>query len=415
MEDLPVSITWVYPSIKDGECIAYCFAYVRDPKKNNILYAGVKYEGRTCDLRSFRSSLRKTACERLIKKPIFAYFTPGDCVDNIKHKFNGLTCGTIDKKVLEKGKINISLAKFFLACANNQKYSDMGIYSDKKVSDLYLLIDEKGDYQYFTIPKNNNLVAITLGYSYSDEESYQRIKDNSPLLGKYYQNISELRKRAKFFGKEKERHSLDEYYNTSDEFLKNFGIVRDPSKEKTKIETVFADYHLDKRVIFYRVNLSNKTRAHIALMKLEDWHAYAVDTTKFNFTIDLEDNDNIYCFAYSLENTEMRGDRLQNKWRKNLHRKIAINRLIESPNIIETDFFDDWNVKDIRMWFGRRIIFFPPRGLVRLPFGLGELEFEHDEYIFEFPKYNERVYLYSLKHKRLPYLLEKIFRFIGII
>lgn len=415
MEDLPVSITWVYPSIKDGNCVAYCFAYVRDPKKNNILYAGVKYEGKTCDLKKYRPSLRKTACERLIKKPIFSFFTIGDFVNNVKHKFNGLTCANIDKSLPKNGKLNVSLAKFFLFCANNQKYSDLGIYSDKKASDLYLLVDEKGDYQYFTIPKSKNLIAITLGYSYSDEETYQRIKDNSPILGKYYLNITDLRKRARFFGKDKERKSLEEFGNLSNNYLNNFGIVREQQVEKSKTISGFTDYHLDKRVIFYRVKLSNKTMAHIALMKLEDWHNYVIDTTKIVFSIDIEDNDNIYCVAYSLENIEKRSDKVTNKWRRNLHRKIAINRLVESPNIVETDFFDDWNVKEIRMWFGRRITFLPTRGQYRLPFGFGELEFEYDEYAFEFPKYSERVYLYSLKQKRLPFLLEKIFRFIGVI
>ena len=73
MDDLPISFCWTTPKMKkNGTCITYCFSFIRDPTNYHVLHAGVKYFGKYSNLRAMRTSLRKTAVERLLKKPIIS-------------------------------------------------------------------------------------------------------------------------------------------------------------------------------------------------------------------------------------------------------------------------------------------------------------------------------------------------------
>ena len=411
MEDLPVSFSWVYPSVKNGICTAYCFAYVRDPKNYNVLYAGVKYEGKINELNNFRIKLRRTAVKRLLRKPIFAVFSVGNDenyqqnLTNKKYRFNGITNGSLFSDDQRTPKKTVSLGKFFLYCAMNQQFSDLGIYTKKDDADLKLVVNGEKieNYKY---GMEGNIIYLKYGYECRGEESKR-------ITGASLESIISLRKRSKFFGKGKVRRSLDDYFDLSDEYLMQFGFNNGDEKPENKTIRL-SHYQKDKRVIFYKMNLSNRVRAHIALMPFENWVDYVGEVTDKPINVNVC-NENMYSMAYSIENIDKRGTKGENKWRKNLHRQIAINRLIENPNIIETEFFDDMNMKDIRMWFGRRIMFFPVRGERRLNFQNGNFNFKASEWIMEFEKYDERVYLYLQDNSVLPKFVEKIFKFFGLI
>lgn len=413
MEDLQISFSWIYPSVKNGNCVAYCFAYVRDPKTYNTLYAGVKYEGGINELTDFRPKLRRTAIERLVTKPIFATFSLGDdesyknIINDRKHRFNGITAGNIEREVT-KPKKSVSLAKFFLYCAVNQKFSDLGLFSSKTDADLKLLVDGEN----VEIYKNGGkgyLLSVSYGYEYKGNELHR-------ITGSLTEIVINLRKRCKFYGKGKERRGLNDYYELSDEYLEQFGFTRE-DKKKPNPKIVLTDYQKDQRVIYYRMALSKKTRAHIALMQIGKWQEYVSETVRQPLIINFDSEDeNVYCMAYSLEKTSRRGTKQENKWKRDLHRLIAINRLIESPNIVETEFFDEMDLKDIRMWFGRRITFFPERGEKRFKYDGCEMEFYAEKFTLDFDRYSERIYLYYLDNSwKMPKFLENIFRFFGLV
>lgn len=379
MEDLPISFSWIYTSLKTEKCVAYCFAYIRDPKTYNVLYAGVKYDGLLSRLRDFRPNLRKTAIARLYHKPIFANFSLGNeesfkkNITNKKFKFNGFS------NDLKSYKTTTALGKFFVYCALNQKFSDLGIHSTKSSADLKIqYIDNK-----YEVTKTTNTKTIYIKYGYENKE-----EELKRLTGNHFETICNLRKRAKFYGKNKERFSIEELPNLSNEYLEQFGIKNKPQFEPKKHKFNLHKYHDDKHIVYYKVDISKRTRVHIAFLKFKDWINIRSKWAKEELKHNLEYNDLTYCFAYSLEKKGIEG-----AIRKTLHRKIVVDRLVKFPNIIEAKFFKNYNVKEMRVWFSKRFENFYVRSPCRYNFEVNDtLYLKGDEYVLD--NTNEQINIY---------------------
>jgi len=401
-EDLPVSISWSYPRIKNDKCTAYCFAYVRDPKTFNVLYAGVKYEGNFSNLKEYKASLRKTAVERLIKKPIYSVFSLGTDEEYKKnlndknHRFNGFD-------IKEKCKKSNALSKFFLYCALNQKFSDLGICASKKNSDMKLsYANEK--IEIFKNQHDSRISFVRFGYEYKGEEMKRITINNS--IGDIILN---LRRRAKFYGKEKERVPLDYYYDINKAYFIQFGINKEKIHRKQKIDFELKDYQKDQKVIYYRVNLSNNVRAHIAFMKFINWENFVCETYGQEFQFDLSDN-NAYCVGYSLENINEETN-FTHQGKRNLYRSIAIDRMIDRPNIISAKFFEIMDLKDIRIWFAKKIYLL--NKTTKIPYGAGTVYFKEHQYVWENDEYRVLLSLYEPTVKRG--FLKRVMQFFGLI
>ena len=128
-----------------------------------------------------------------------------------------------------------------------------------------------------------------INYEYKGEEMKRITINNS--IGDIILN---LRRRAKFYGKEKERVPLDNYYDINKAYFIQFGINKEKIHRKQKIDFELKDYQKDQKVIYYRVNLSNNIRAHIAFMKFLNWENFVCETYGQEFQFDLLDN-NAYC------------------------------------------------------------------------------------------------------------------------
>ena len=102
-EGYNVSFCWCFPKVDNNTCEAYCYAYVREFESGNCIYAGVKYEGSKFDLKKYKCHLRKTAIERLLKKPIFCITPIGENLKNLLDHKNKRLNG-IDMQSLEQGK-----------------------------------------------------------------------------------------------------------------------------------------------------------------------------------------------------------------------------------------------------------------------------------------------------------------------
>lgn len=363
MDDLPVSFCWTTPKMKkNGTCITYCFAFIRDPKNFHVLHAGVKYFGKYSNLRKMRSSLRKTAVERLLKKPIISSVCLGKTeesyrtnLSNPKFQYNGIGA---------KGEIKKSnaLAKFFLnsifykdttnlprtfknvrLCCSKAEYS---IRFHKKDSKYVLLkAAEKSP---------PNTVFVSYGYDYNGTTL-------NPITTFPVDTIYNLRKRAKFYGTKKTRIPLENYYDyvETDE-LKQFGIKMETKKKIVPQYFVkFADHHKDSRVIFFRHRLNAKTRIHIAFMNFKDWMNYSHENVKYD--IKRIDNEyNRFCIGYSLEKI---GNKMNSKL---LHKKIAIDRMLYRPNIVSVPFLSKKNIFEARLWIISHIRFLTTTGIGRI-------------------------------------------------
>jgi len=397
MEDLPVSFSWIYPKIKtDGTCVAYCFAYIRDPKTYNVLYAGVKYNGNYCDLKKFKKNLRKTAIERLYKKPIYAIFSLGDDESYKKNlsdpdfKFNGY------QSFSKTPKKSISLGKFFLYCALHQPYSNLGICANKSSSDLrFSFCDEKYD----VLSKGqiaSSIFYVKYGYEYRGDE-LKRITLTSTLND----SIFNLRKRSKFYGKGNDRRKFEDYPNIEDDYLLQFGFSKNHIKEKTK-EFKVCDYVMNKGVIYYRVNLSNNVQAHIAFMEFTEWNNFVGKVYGKDLFVNIPGMlFNTYCMGYTIQRN------YNNKNDKLIYRKIAVDRMIDRPSIVDADFFDVMTIKDLREWFGMRLGYFSQDGIGRIDY-LNDLYLTSDYYHLE--NHNENIRIYSKAQR--DYVLNDVVSFL---
>jgi hypothetical protein len=362
MDDLPVSFCWTTPKMKqNGNCITYCFAFIRDPKNFHVLHAGVKYFGKYSNLRAMRTSLRKTAVERLLKKPIISSVCLGKTeeqyranLSNPKFQYNGIGA---------KGEIKKSnaLAKFFL---NSIFYKDLKVPRTFKKVRLCCSKTEysarfyKNESKYVLLKATDksppNTVFVSYGYDYNGTTL-------NPITTFPVDTIYNLRKRAKFYGTKKVRLPLENYcdYVETDE-LKQFGI-----KMETKKKTIpqyfvkFADHHRDDRVIFFRHRLNAKMRVHIALMNFKNWFNYSHDYVNYNIK-NIDNGDNRLCVGYSIEKI---GNKMNSKL---LHKKIAIDRMLYRPNILSVPFLSKKNIFEARMWIISHLRFLNTTGIGRI-------------------------------------------------
>lgn len=362
MDDLPVSFSWTTPKMKaNGTCITYCFAFVRDPKTFHVLHAGVKYFGKYSNLRKMRPSLRKTAVERLLKKPIISSVCLGKTdeqyranLSNPKFQYNGIGA---------KGDIKKSnaLAKFFL---NSIFYKDTKVPRNLKKVRLCCSKAEhnirfyKNESKYVVLKANEKSTSTTVFVSYGYDYNGTTL---NPITTFPVDTIFNLRKRAKFYGTKKARFPLENYcdYMETDE-LNQFGIKMETKKKVVPQYFVkFADYHKDSRVVFFRHRVNAKTRLHIAFMDFKNWLNYSHENVEYN--IKRIDNEyNRFCIGYSLEKI---GNKMNSKL---LHKKIAIDRMLYRPNIVCVPFLSKKNVFDVRMWIVSHMRFLNTTGIGRI-------------------------------------------------
>ena len=362
MDDLPVSFSWTTPKMKaNGTCITYCFAFVRDPKTFYVLHAGVKYFGKYSNLRKMRPSLRKTAVERLLKKPIISSVCLGKTdeqyranLSNPKFQYNGIGA---------KGDIKKSnaLAKFFL---NSIFYKDTKVPRTLKKVRLCCSKAEhnirfyKNESKYVVLKANEKSTPTTVFVKYGYDYNGTTLNQITTFP---VDTIFNLRKRAKFYGTKKARFPLENYcdYMETDE-LNQFGIKMETKKKIVPQYFVkFADYHKDSRVVFFRYRVNAKTRLHIAFMDFKNWLNYSHENVEYN--IKRIDNEyNRFCIGYSLEKI---GNKMNSKL---LHKKIAIDRMLYRPNIVSVPFLSKKNVFDVRMWIVSHMRFLNTTGIGRI-------------------------------------------------
>lgn len=362
MDDLPISFCWTTPKMKqNGNCITYCFAFIRDPKNFHVLHAGVKYFGKYSNLRTMRPSLRKTAVERLLKKPIISSVCLGKTeeqyranLSNPKFQYNGIGA---------KGEIKKSnaLAKFFL---NSIFYKDLKVPRTFKKVRLccskteYSIRFYKNESKYVLLKATDksppNTVFVSYGYDYNGTAL-------NPITSFPADTIFNLRKRAKFYGTKKARLPLENYCDYMDtDDLNQFGIKMETKKKVVPQYFVkFADHHKDERVIFFRHRLNAKVRIHIAFMDFKNWFNYSHDYVKYD--IKRIDNEyNRFCIGYSLEKI---GNKMNSKL---LHKKIAIDRMLYRPNIVCVPFLSKKNIFEGRMWIISHLRFLTTTGIGRI-------------------------------------------------
>jgi len=400
--DCPISFTWIYPKLKDKKkIIAYCFAYVKNSETNGVFYAGVKYNGDRSKLSQNRPFLRNTAIKRLLKKPIYCVFNPSkDVIENKKNRFNGFD------DCLEKAKECISLGKFFIK-------SGLGIFSEIKNCDLKLVYNyESCTYEIYNGKENkiNNGHIIFIKYGYVLEgdgtvlKSVNTRTQGGYFFGKSYEDLINIRKMSKFFGQDKNRYRLDDYDKIPNNYLLSLGINRTNRPEKKKNIIQLEDSYKEMNIKYFKAMLSNKKKVHIAFMKIDEWvnHISEIKKIKYNFTTDPEEDD-IYCVGYSIE------DVTKTKGRHYLHKKIAIDKMRERPHILSAEFFNDMNIKELRMWFFNRINLLKDKPK-RLQFESNELYFSGNLMIYELSKYSEYITFYELFDKKNMGFIERFFR-----
>ena len=409
--DTPVSFTWIYQPVgKSNNIIAYCFAYVKNKETNGVFYAGVKYKGEHSKLRQNRPFLRNTAVKRLIKKPIYCVYNPvKEVIFDKKNRFNG-----IDPKT-QKPKECISMGKFFIK-------SGLGIYCDIKNSDLKMLYnrDKPNPYEIYNSAiltnkiENGHVIHIKFGFileGYGDVlKSVNSRTQGGYFSGKNYEDLITLRKNSKFFGQDKNRHRLDDYEKTSEEYLLSLGINKKDHYEQPRVEVEMDESYRDIKIKYFRAMLSNKTRVHIAFMKIDEWisHLSKIHKKDYSFTTDPNEDD-IYCVGFSIEDITKKDKKLGPHGRRFMNKKIAIDKMRERPHILSTEFFKQMNIRQLRMWFFHRIPLLKD-STNRLHFENNLLHFEGDLMIYETKKHSEYITNYELTEPRQMGWIETFFR-----
>jgi hypothetical protein len=180
------------------------------------------------------------------------------------------------------------------------------------------------------------------------------------------------------------------------------------------VEVEMDDSYREMKIKYFKAMLSNKTRVHIAFMKLDEWVQYMseVHKTDYSFTTDPNEND-IYCVGFSLEDITKTDKKLGPDGRRFLNKKIAIDKMRERPHILSTEFFNDMNIRELRMWFFHRIPLLR-ESTNRLHFEGNELHFEGDLMIYETKKHSEYITNYQLTAPQQMGWIERMIRyFIG--
>jgi len=233
----------------------------------------------------------------------------------------------------------------------------------------------------------------------------------SYFSGKNYENLITLRKNSKFFGQDKNRYRLDEYEKIPEEYLLSLGINKKDHYEQPRIEVEMNDSYRDMKIKYFRAMLSNKTRVHIAFMKLEEWvqHISEVHKTDYSFTTDPNEDD-IYCVGFSLEDIRKTDKKLGPHGRRFLNKKIAIDKMRERPHILSAEFFNDMNIRELRMWFFHRIPLLM-ESINRLHFEGKELHFEGDMMVYETKKHSEYIMNYQLTAPQQMGWIERMIRY----
>ena len=411
--DTPVSFTWIYQQVgKSNNIIAYCFAYIKNKETNGVFYAGVKYKGEHSKLRQNRPFLRNTAVKRLIKKPIYCVYNPGkEVISDKKNRFNG-----IDPKT-KKIKECISMGKFFIK-------SGLGIYCEIKNSDLKMLYnrDKPNLYEIYNSAilankiENGHIIHIKFGFILEGNgdvlKSVNCRTQGGYFSGKNYEDLITLRKNSKFFGQDKNRYRLDDYEKIPEEYLLSLGINKKDHFEQPRLEIEMDDSYKEMKIKYFKAMLSNKTRVHMAFMKIDEWvnHMSEIHKKEYSFTTDPNEDD-IYCIGFSLEDITKTDKKLGPEGRRFMNKKIAIDKMRERPHILSTEFFKQMNIRQLRMWFFHRMPLLKENSN-RLHFENNSLHFEGDLMIYETKKHSEYITNYQLGVPQKMGLIERFVRYI---
>ena len=409
--DTPVSFTWIYQQVgKSNNIIAYCFAYIKNKETNGVFYAGVKYKGEHSKLRQNRPFLRNTAVKRLIKKPIYCVYNPSkEVISDKKNRFNG-----IDPKT-KKTKECISMGKFFIK-------SGLGIYCEIKNSDLKMLYnrDKPNLYEIYNSAilankiENGHIIHIKFGFILEGNgdvlKSVNCRTQGGYFSGKNYEDLITLRKNSKFFGQDKNRYRLDDYEKIPEKYLLSLGINKKDHFEQPRLEIEMDDSYKEMKIKYFKAMLSNKTRVHMAFMKIDEWvnHMSEIHKKEYSFTTDPNEDD-IYCIGFSLEDITKTDKKLGPSGRRFLNKKIAIDKMRERPHILSTEFFKQMNIRQLRMWFFHRMPLLKENSN-RLHFENNSLHFEGDLMIYETKKHSEYITNYQLGVPQKMGLIERFIR-----
>lgn len=427
--DSPVSFTWIYqPTGKYNKIIAYCFAYVKNKETNGVFYAGVKYKGDRSKLRQNRPFLRNTAIKRLIKKPIYCVYNPAkNVIMDKKNRFNGYESKDHwDQKVQKVQKVHkdkepkecISMGKFFIK-------SGLGIYCGIKSCDLKISYNYDAATQYEiyngkdTRIENGHIIFIKYGFILEGDGSVLKNVNSRTqggyFFGKSYEDLINLRKISKFFGQDKNRYRLDDYDRIPENYLLSLGInKKDHFEEKKNIIHLDESYR-EMKIKYFKAMLSHKKRVHIAFMKIDEWakHLSDIHEKEYNFTTDPNEDD-IYCVGYSIEDITKTDKKMGPDGRRFLNKKIAIDKMRDRPHILGAEFFNQMNIKELRMWFFHRIHLLK-ENTNRLHFESNELNFEGNPMIYELKKHSEHITYYELCKTQKMGFFERIIRKIFFI
>ena len=373
----PVSFVWSIDNKRKDNVRAYCFAYVRHVETNEILYAGVKFMGKEEKFGKIRKNLRHTAVMRLLRRPIYAIY------------------------VLKDGdKVNDVLPKFFVKSAM-KAYSGVGIYA-KSVDLRFYYNRETRSYGIGTDGKKSNIM-MKYGYFYDNGEMKLIDEGKNYIFGKSYDSIFNLRRRAVFYGEKKDRRRLEDYMEMDDEYLKNFGIRRKQYVEKE--ESLLEDYHKSQKVKYYKATINRGMRLHVAFMSLGEWTDYVSEVYDKDINVNMSDSSRgVYCVAYSLENMR-KVDRSIN--RRQLHKKIVVDRLIEKPIVIWHKNFDKTNMKDRRIWFFENWSMIRNDNMGR--WNSSEINLEGEDEILEHTNYSQVIRTYRIDNNERVSVIGKIF------
>jgi hypothetical protein len=131
-------------------------------------------------------------------------------------------------------------------------------------------------------------------------------------------------------------------------------------------------------------------------MKIDEWakHLSEVHGKEYNFTTDPNEDD-VYCVGFSLEDITKTDKKMGPDGRRFLNKKIAIDKMRDRPHILGAEFFNQMNIKELRMWFFHRIHLLK-ENTNRLHFESNELHFEGNPMIYELKKHTEYITYYEL-------------------